>query len=124
MLLRLTLVLLCCHVCRNDSVKSSEHDSSIKDQRTSETGELGGNDEPVKLLSVKVKENIRIPSFSEIEVEVCVNGCTQNLSNCYVLENDLKIQSYLWQEPRRMGYLDKPSPRKYPKTSGYIDFVP
>ena len=29
-------------------------------------------------------------SYSEMEISACVNGCTQNLSSCSVLESNLK----------------------------------
>ena len=35
---------------------------------------------------LKVIENVRVPSFSKLEIPVLVKGCTDDSDNCYVLE--------------------------------------
>ena len=41
------------------------------------------------VLSVKVIDNVRIPSFSELEILAQVNGCPIDTSTCYMLEGNL-----------------------------------
>ena len=73
-----------------ERVKSSSQTlNGIKDQNCLHV------DEPVRVLGAKVKENVRIPSYSEIEIEVNVNWCTQSHSDYYVLESSLKSSDLL-----------------------------
>ena len=45
---------------------------------------------PSCVFSIKVQDNVRIPSYSEMKILACVNWCTQNLNSCYVLESNLR----------------------------------
>ena len=74
-----------------ERVESSSQtlNSTIKDQNCLHV------DEPVRVLGAKVKENVRIPSYSEIEIEVNVNWCIQSRSDYYVLESSLKSSGLL-----------------------------
>ena len=42
------------------------------------------------VLSVKVTENDRVPSFSELEIVVQVKGYTNDTNSCYLLESNLQ----------------------------------
>ena len=42
------------------------------------------------VLSAQVVENVRVPSYSEMEILLEVKGCTPNNSSCYVLESNLQ----------------------------------
>ena len=68
---------------------SSQTLNDIKDQNCLHVDEL------VRVLGAKVKENVRIPSYSEIEIEVNVNWCIQSRSDYYVLESSLKSSGLL-----------------------------
>ena len=64
------------HVQERVESSSQTLNGIIKDQNCLHVDEL------VKVLGAKVKENVRIPNYSEIEIEV--NGCTQIRSGYYV----------------------------------------
>ena len=49
-------------------------------------------DDSYHVLSAKVIENVRVPSYSEIEI---LKGCTPNESNCYMLESNLQNSDIL-----------------------------
>jgi len=47
------------------------------------------------VLSVKVIENVRVPSLSELEISVQVKGCTDDNDNCYMLEGSIQNSDVL-----------------------------
>ena len=45
--------------------------------------------DPDHVFLVKVADNVRVPSYSEMEIVAKVKGCTLPQGSCYVLENNL-----------------------------------
>ena len=86
---------MCSNVESSQHIESPQQESNVKlfqqDSLTCHNQEV--DDQSVKsscVFSVKVQDNVRIPSYSEMEILACVNWCTQNLSSCYVLESNLR----------------------------------
>ena len=86
---------MCSNVESSQHIESPQQESNVKlfqqDSLTCHNQEV--DDQSVKsscVFSVKVQDNVRIPSYSEMEILACVNWCTQNLSSCYVLECNLR----------------------------------
>ncbi|XP_065900680.1 uncharacterized protein [Dysidea avara] len=86
---------MCSNVESSQHIESPQQESNVKlfqqDSLTCQNQEV--DDQSVKsscVFSVKVQDNVRIPSYSEMEILACVNWCTQNLSSCYVLESNLR----------------------------------
>ena len=75
---------------RLQTTNLSQLESQSVDSVPQEINETGGSlHDSDHVFMVKVVDNVRVPSYSEMEIVATVKGCTLSQGSCYVLENNL-----------------------------------